>query len=162
MLTKLEAAQIASSSGIPVIIANSRRKNILQDILSGKNVGTYFKPKKRMPSIKRWIAYGASVKGQIYVNDGAKKAIFKGANLLPTGVLKVIGTFKTGDVVTLIDQNKKEFAKGMTNYNDSEVNRIKGLKTSQIKKELGYIKKKDVIGYKNMRIGEENCDIRNL
>ncbi|MEM2643441.1 MAG: glutamate 5-kinase, partial [Candidatus Bathyarchaeia archaeon] len=82
MKTKLEAAEIAMQSGIPLVIANSRRENVLIDILEGKQVGTYFKPLGgRMPSIKSWIAYGAGSKGQIKVNEGAKQAILRGASL---------------------------------------------------------------------------------
>ena len=59
-----------------------------------------------MPAVKRWIAYGAAVKGQIHVNEGAKKAILEGCSLLPVGVIKVIGNFNEGDVVSLEDENK--------------------------------------------------------
>jgi len=152
MKTKLKAAEIATSSGIPVVIANSRRENVLLDILAGKAVGTYFKARKSMPLITRWIAYGASVKGQIFVNEGAKKAILKGASLLPVGVTNVVGHFNVGDVVSLIDQDNVEFAKGTPNYNSGEINTIKGLKTNQVEKALGYIRRKEVIGHRNMHI----------
>jgi glutamate 5-kinase len=152
MKTKLEAAEIATCSGIPVVIANSRRENVLLDVLAGKDVGTYFKPRERMPPITRWIAYGASVKGQIFVNEGAKKAILKGASLLPVGVTKVVGHFNVGDVVSLLDQDAVEFAKGTPNYNSGEINTIKGLKTTQVEKALGYIRRKEVIGHRNMHI----------
>ena len=152
MKTKLKAAEIATSSGIPVVIANSRRENVLLDILAGKAVGTYFKARKSMPLITRWIAYGASVKGQIFVNEGAKKAILKGASLLPVGVTNVVGLFNVGDVVSLIDQDNVEFAKGTPNYNSGEINTIKGLKTNQVEKALGYIRRKEVIGHRNMHI----------
>ena len=90
--SKIKAAEIATSCGIPVVIANSRRENVLLDILAGKDVGTYFKPQNPMPAVKRWIAYGAAVKGQIHVNEGAKKAILEGSSLLPVGITRVVGT----------------------------------------------------------------------
>jgi glutamate 5-kinase len=152
MKTKLQAAEIATSSGIPVVIANSRRENVLLDMIAGKQVGTYFKPQERMSSMTRWIAYGASLKGQIFVNEGARKAILKGASLLPIGVTKVIGHFNVGDIVCIIGQDNVEFAKGNPNYNSGEINIIKGLKTNQIEKELGYIRRKEIIGHKNMHI----------
>jgi len=152
MKTKLRAAEIATSSGIPLVIANSQRENVILDIINGKQIGTLFKPQKRLPQIKRWIAYGASVKGQIFVNDGAKKAILEGASLLPVGVIKIAGTFNEGDVVSLIDENNVEFAKGNPNYNSAEINVIKGLKTSQIKKTLGYIRHKEIIARRNIHI----------
>jgi len=152
MKTKLKAAEIATTSGIPVVIANSRRENVLLDIIAGKEVGTYFKSQEKMSSITRWIAYGASVKGQIFVNEGAEKAIFKGASLLPIGVTKVVGHFDVGDVVGIVGQDNVEFAKGNPNYYSGEINIIKGLKTNQIEKALGYIRRKEIIGHKNMHI----------
>lgn len=153
MKTKLEAAEIAMQSGIPLIIANSRRKNVLLDILRGKQVGTYFKPLgNRMPSIKSWIAYGAGSKGQIKVNEGAKKAILNGASLLAVGIESVSGQFKIGDVVSIVGPDDKEFARGIVNYSSEEINLIKGLKTSQIKKVLGYIRRKEIIVRKLMHI----------
>jgi glutamate 5-kinase len=122
------------------------------DILAGKQIGTLFKPQERLPSIKRWIAYGASVKGQIFVNEGAKKAILQGASLLPVGVVKITGTFNEGDVVSLVDQDCVEFAKGNPNYNSGEINIIKGLKTNQIKNALGYIRRKEAVARKNICI----------
>jgi glutamate 5-kinase len=150
MKTKLKAAEIATSSGVPLVIANCKRENVLRDVLAGKQIGTLFKPQERLPSIKRWIAYGASVKGQIFVNEGAKKAILHGASLLPVGVEKITGTFCEGDVVSLVGQDNVEFAKGNPNYNSGEINIIKGLRTNQIEKALRYIRRKEVIARRNI------------
>jgi glutamate 5-kinase len=152
MKTKLKAAEIATTSGVPLVIANSHTENVILEILAGKQTGTLFKPQCRLPSIKRWIAYGASVKGQIFVNEGAMKAILDGASLLPVGVVKITGTFNEGDVVSLVDLGGVEFAKGNPNYNSGEINVIKGLKTNQIKKALGYIRRKEVVARKNICI----------
>ena len=153
--SKIRAAEIATACGIPVVVANSRRENVLLDILAGKDVGTYFKAQKRMPAVKRWIAYGASVKGQIHVNEGAKKAILEGSSLLSVGVSKVIGHFNVGDVVGIVDQDNVEFAKGNPNYNSGELNLIKGLQISQVKKKLGYIRQKEVIERKHIHLLRE-------
>ncbi len=153
--SKVRAAEIATSCGIPVVVANSRRENVLVDILAGKEVGTYFKAQKRMPAVKRWIAYGASVKGQIHVNEGAKKAILEGSSLLPVGVSKVVGHFGEGDVVSLVDECNVEFAKGNPNYNSGELNLIKGLQISEVKKQLGYIRQKEVIERKHIHLLRE-------
>ena len=152
--SKVKAAEIATRCGIPVVVANGRRENVLTDILSGKDIGTYFKPCGHMPAVKRWIAYGASVKGQIYVNGGAKKAIIEGSSLLPVGVTKVVGHFNVGDVVSLVDENNIEFARGNPNYNSGELNNIKGLKINQVKKELGITRPKDVIDHRNIHCTE--------
>ena len=153
--SKVRAAEIATTCGIPVVVANSRRENVLMDILAGKEAGTYFKAQKRMPAVKRWIAYGASVKGQIHVNEGAKKAILEGSSLLPVGVSKVIGHFNEGDVVSVVDENNVEFAKGNPNYNSGELNLIKGLQIIQVKKKLGYIRQKEVIEHKHIHLLRE-------
>ncbi len=154
--SKIKAAEIATSCGITVVIANSRRENVLLDILSGKSVGTYFKPQKTMPFVKRWIAYGAAVKGQIHVNNGAKKAILEGSSLLPVGVTRVVGNFNVGDVVNLVDENKVEFAKANPNFTSGELNLIKGLQASEVQKELGSDKPKEVVDHRNIHlIGEE-------
>lgn len=150
--SKVKAAEIATTCGIPVIVANSRRENVLIDILAGKEVGTYFKAQKRMPAVKRWIAYGASVKGQIHINEGAKKAILEGSSLLPVGVSKIIGHFNVGDVVSIVGEDNAEFAKGNPNYNSGELNLIKGLQIREIKRKLGYIRQKEVMERRNIHL----------
>jgi glutamate 5-kinase len=153
--SKVRAAEIATNCGIPVVVANSRRRNVLVDILAGKEIGTYFKPQSSMPAIKRWIAYGAAVKGQIHVNEGAKKAIFEGSSLLPVGVTKVIGHFKACDVVSLIDESGKEFAKGNPNFTSGELNLIKGQQGIDVQRQLGNGCPKEVIEHRNIHFIEE-------
>jgi glutamate 5-kinase len=152
--SKVRAAEIATTCGIPVVIANTRRKNVIVDVLAGKEVGTYFKPQTRMPAIKRWIAYGAAVKGQIHVNEGAKKAILEGSSLLPVGVTKIVGHFKACDVISLIDGDGVEFAKGNPSYASEELNLIKGLKVTDVKKKLGSDCPKEVIEHRNIHLLE--------
>ena len=150
--SKVKAAEIATTCGIPVVIANSRRENVIADILVGKQVGTYFKPQTKLSAVKRWIAYGASVKGQIHVNAGAMKAILKGSSLLPVGVTKVVGHFDAGDVVSLIGEKNIEFAKGNPNYSSGDLNVIKGLQVTEVKKKLGATKPKEVIERRNIHL----------
>jgi glutamate 5-kinase len=152
--SKIKAAEIATQCGIPVIIANSRRENVIADILAGKEIGTYFKPQSKMSAMKRWIAYGAAVKGSIYVNEGAKKAILEGSSLLPVGVTKVVGTFNEGDVVSIADE-KAAFARGNPNYSSTQLNLIKGLQVSEVHKKLGANKPKEVIEHRNIHLSEE-------
>jgi glutamate 5-kinase len=153
--SKIKAAEIATSCGIPVVIANSRKENVLLDILAEKEVGTYFKPQNRMSAVKRWIAYGAAVKGTIYVNEGAKKAILEGSSLLPVGVTKVVGIFDVGDVVSLEDEQQVEFARGNPNYNSSQLNLIKGLQVTEVLKKLGAGKPKEAIEHRNIHLIED-------
>jgi len=153
--SKIKAAEIATSCGIPVVIANSRRENVLLDILSRKDVGTFFKPQNTMSAVKRWIAYGAAVKGQIHVNEGAKKAILEGSSLLPVGITRVVGHFNVGDVISIIDEKKVEFAKCIPNYNSGELNLIKGLQITEVQKKLGSDKPKEAIEHRNIHLIEE-------
>jgi glutamate 5-kinase len=108
-----------------------------------------------MPAVKRWIAYGAAVKGQIYVNEGAKKAILEGSSLLPVGVVRVVGHFNVGDVVSLVDERDVEFAKGNPNFSSGELNLIKGLQVTEVQKKLGLEKPKEVIEHRNIHLIEE-------
>ena len=154
--SKVRAAEIAIKSGIPVIIANSRRDRVIPDILSGnEEVGTFFKPKGKMPAVKRWIAYGASVKGQIFVNKGAKNAIIEeDSSLLPVGITKVVGRFNSGDVVGIVgEEDKVEFAKGNPNYSSEEINMIKGMQISEVRKKIGSAR--EVVARKKMHITGE-------
>ena len=152
--SKVKAAEIATSCGIPVVIANSRRENVIVDILAGKEVGTYFKPQRRMKAIKRWIAYGASVKGEVHVNAGAKEAILEGSSLLPVGVTKVVGHFKACDVVSLVGEDGVEFAKGNPSFTSDELNLIKGLRVTDVRKKLGSGCQKEVIEHRNIHLLE--------
>jgi glutamate 5-kinase len=152
--SKVRAAEIATSCGIPVIIANSRRDNVIVDALGGKVVGTFFKPQTRMPAIKRWIAFGASVKGQIQVNEGAKKAILDGSSLLAVGITKVVGHFKTCDVVSLVDEDGLEFARANPNFTSGELNLIRGLQVSEVKEKLGADCSKEAVEHRNIHMLE--------
>ncbi len=152
--SKIKAAEIATSCGIPVVMANSRRDGVLLDVLAGKDIGTFFKPQNPMPAVERWIAYGAAVKGQIHVNEGAKKAILNGSSLLPVGITRVVGHFNVGDVVSIIDECKVEFAKGNPNFSSGELNLIKGLQITEVQNKLGSDKPKEVIEHRNIHLLE--------
>lgn len=155
MKTKLQAAEIATKSGIPVVIANSFKERILLDVLSNKPVGTWFKAVDKMSRLKRWIAYGSSVKGQVVVKEGTEKAMEKGSSLLPIGINSVSGQFDIGDVISLIDKDGRKFGRGMVNYSSDEINLIKGMKTNQVSKVLGYFRQKEVITRKYFHLFEE-------
>lgn len=140
MESKLEAANIATSSGEAVILANGRQPEILSKIMNYDNVGTLFIPnKKKIASRKRWIGFTVRPKGRIYIDGGALSALQKkGKSLLPTGVIEIDGKFIKGDVVSIVGVDEsKEIARGLVNYSGDEVRKIKGLRTSLIKKMLG-------------------------
>ncbi|HZK25501.1 MAG TPA: glutamate 5-kinase [Oscillospiraceae bacterium] len=133
MITKLTAAEIAGNSGVQMVIANGREQNILQRILDGEDVGTLFCARDKMlESRKRWIAYGQQPQGSLLVDAGAKKALLAdGKSLLPSGIVKVNGTFSQGELVAIKDLAGKEFARGLVNYCSAELQTIQGLRTEQ-------------------------------
>jgi glutamate 5-kinase len=153
MESKLEAAGIATGSGETVIIANGRQPDVLSKIMKYDNVGTLFLPyKKKITSRKRWIGFTVRPKGKIYIDDGALNALLKrGKSLLPSGVVKVDGNFIKGDIVSVFNVNEtRETARGLMNYSSGEVRKIKGLRSSSIKKTLGYKPYDEIIHRDNM------------
>jgi glutamate 5-kinase len=140
MVTKIEAAKKTSRFGIPTIIARGTREGILHQILSGKEVGTLILPKENvLSSRKGWIAFHLKPKGEVIVDEGAKKALCqRGKSLLASGIIKVNRVFSRGDAVSCIGPRGKEFARGLVNYSSSELEKIKGLPSSQIEKILGF------------------------
>lgn len=152
MYSKLLAAKQANDHGIPVVIINGRKAGLLTKLMDGKKVGTYFEPKKqRMSSKKGWIAYGVRAKGTIYLDDGAVNALLKmGRSLLPSGIAKVEGNFDVGDYIRCLNKGGKKIAKGLTNYSSEDLEKIKGKKTSDIEKALGYKYSDEVIHRDNL------------
>lgn len=139
MKTKLEAAKVAMHSGGMAIIANGKKEGIIHSIFNKEPVGTLFLPVESLSGKKRWVAYATNITGQVKVNDGAKKALLeKGASLLPIGIIKVKNSFKKGDVVSILDNNDNEFAKGMVNYSSGDCRKILGKQSDEIEEILGY------------------------
>lgn len=140
MVTKLQAARKAALFGIPTILANGMTEGLLERILRADEVGTLFTSDiNKLTSRKHWIAFTLEPRGKISVDEGAKRAILqKGKSLLPSGVLGAEGKFGPGDPVVLTDLSGRDFAKGLVNYASAEVNKIKGLKTSELEGRLGY------------------------
>ncbi|MBI4241601.1 MAG: glutamate 5-kinase [Candidatus Rokubacteria bacterium] len=147
MSTKLQAAQKAMASGIPMVIASGREAHTLFRLLKGEPVGTVFLPKAdRLGARKRWLAFAVPPQGRVTVDAGAKKALTeRGKSLLPSGVLEVEGEFQAGELVALALTDGKEFARGLTNYDADELRRIRGVKTSAIEGILGYKRLDEVI-----------------
>jgi glutamate 5-kinase len=152
MKTKIEAAKIVTSSGIPCLIANGRNAGILSKIVRGENVGTIFLPAKdQLKERKKWIAFSARLKGKITVDRGAERAIKEmGRSLLSAGIVKINGNFAYGDMVKIADENNREFARGLVNYSSGDLAKIKGLKTNMIEKKLGYKYYDEVIHRDNL------------
>jgi len=154
MATKLQAAQKAAASGVPMVIASGREPGALARILSGEAVGTCFIPKAdRLGARKRWIAFAAPPQGRLTVDAGAVRALTRqGRSLLPSGVTAVDGEFGAGDVVAVVDGESREFARGLVNFDAAEMRRIRGVKTQEIESRLGYRSVDEVIHRDNLVI----------
>jgi glutamate 5-kinase len=117
MLTKLGAAEIAMHAGGVAVIANGRKTDTLGRIFAGDPPGTVFLSKSRMAGKRRWIAYAAGVRGRMVVNAGARNALTSGkASLLASGVVRVEGEFEAAEVVSIVDAEGLEFARGISDY----------------------------------------------
>jgi len=142
MKTKLEAARMVTRSGGKVLIANGKLPHVIEEIFNGSDIGTMFMPaSESLSGRKRWIGYATNIIGKIVINHGAKKAVLeKGSSILPIGVIDVINEFKRGEVISILDEDKTEIARGITNYNSDECKKIMGQHSDNIF---------DILGYKN-------------
>lgn len=157
MRSKLRAARLATAAGESVVMANGATPGILDAIFSGQPVGTLFLAHGgSMPSWKRWLGYTARPRGQIVVDSGARQAVErKGRSLLPIGVVQVQGEFEKGDVVSILDQDGQEFARGLVNYPSADAAKILGLRTEQIAEALGDMPYEELVHRDNLVVVAE-------
>ena len=134
MASKLEAARIASWSGVPTVIANAARRNVLAGAANAEPVGTRFEARnRRLSARKLWIAFAARVAGSITVDDGARRALTeRKTSLLPAGVVAVEGRFNDGDTVDVCDARGTTFARGMVFIESGQLRRIAGMQTREL------------------------------
>lgn len=128
MASKLEAAHIATMSGVGVVVGSAERRNVLLDVIGGAEVGTYFPPRRsRIQARKLWIAWAPAARGRIVVDDGAVRALVGGnKSLLAAGVKSVEGSFKVGDAVEVVDPAGQPVAKGLVGFDSEMLARIAG------------------------------------
>ena len=152
MPTKLEAAKLATSSGIATVICNGREEDLLRRLTSGEEVGTLFLPTaSRMESRKRWMLSGLSARGEIVVDEGAASALQdRHRSLLPAGVKDVGGEFRRGDIVYVVGPGAGKLACGIANYSSGDVKKIKGSRSDRIQGLLGYHYGEEVVHRNNM------------
>ena len=145
MNTKIEAAKICHLSGCDMIISNGLYLNPIDRILK-KDEYTIFKSKvSKLHARKKWIISSISPKGELIIDDGAKKALRNSKSLLAAGIKKVNGNFKKGDHIRILDKSNKECARGLCSFSSDEVRKILGHHSKEIKKILGYITKSEVV-----------------
>ena len=153
MSTKIEAAKLATASGTAVVLADGREPNVILRLINGEALGTFFPPTtSKLESRKRWML-GLPAKGKIFIDSGAKTALQKqNKSLLPAGITGIEGEFERGDIVTIVDSNGDKVACGISNYKSADVEVIKGCRSDQILKLLGYEYGAEVVHRDNLVI----------
>ena len=129
MVTKLQAARIATRAGIPAVIACGTKSDVLRRIVEGEDEGTLFVPSQaRLRSRKRWIAFFHYPRGALIVDEGAQKALVEGRkSLLLPGIRRCEGEFARGDVVSICDEEGREFARGLVRFGKEAIERREGI-----------------------------------
>ena len=142
MATKLQAARMVTRFGGKVLIANGMEPYVIRRIFEGEDLGTMFFPTdENLSDKKRWIGYATNIIGKIVVNSGAKKALIEELkSLLPIGVVEVINSFNKGDVISILDEDHNEFARGIVNYDSDSCKKLAGSHSDNIL---------DILGFKN-------------
>lgn len=158
MLTKLEAIKIAWHAGIPSVIANGNSRNIIKNIIDNKGTYTYFlPPQNKISQKKSWIAFGRTLRGKVFVDEGAVQALLKrGSSLLPVGVKHTEGNFKRGDCVSIMTPDGLELGRGIINLNKEEIDKVAGKKSTEIKKTFSNLQFEEVIHRDNMFLFQNN------
>jgi glutamate 5-kinase len=144
MVTKLDAADIATTAGVPVVLTRADRAG---EALAGGEVGTYFHASPRRTSTRLlWLAHAASSRGALRLDAGAVRAVVeRRLSLLPAGVVGVDGDFVAGDPVDLLDENGHAVARGLVNFDASEMPGLLGRSTRELARELGPAYEREVV-----------------
>ncbi|APV44670.1 glutamate 5-kinase [Dehalogenimonas formicexedens] len=152
MITKIEAARLATSSGVRVIIASGHAPGVVERVITGESIGTHFLPHASPDARHRWLVSGLSSRGRIIIDGGAARAVARCSSLLPAGVKSVEGAFKRGDIVRLTDEAGTQVGYGITNYDAIDVDRIKGLHSEAIGVVLGHDFGDEIIHRNNLAV----------
>jgi len=136
MMTKVDAARIATTAGIPTVVTSAA---LAAKAIRGDSVGTYFHAApSRMPTRLLWLEHATTPQGSIVIDDGATTAVVdRRLSLLPAGILSIKGTFVAGDPVDIVNVAGTTVARGIVSFDSEELPALIGKKTSQIAAELG-------------------------
>jgi glutamate 5-kinase len=152
MITKIEAARLATACGITVIIANGQEPDVIVRVGRGEAIGTCFRPTTtKLESRQRWMLSGLSTKGKLVVDDGATLALKnQNRSLLAAGIIGVEGDFERGDIVNIYDPQGSRLGCGITNYSSADIALIKGVHSRKIAEVLGYDYGSEVVHRNNL------------
>lgn len=152
MMTKIQAAQVAMSAGVTMVIASGARDGIIRDVLAGKTLGTVFPARESHLRVRKsWLAFGKRLAGELVVDDGCAAAMReKGSSLLAAGVVACDGDFHEGNTVRVLNLRQQEIARGIVNYNAETLQKLLGHKTEEFSRLIGGEGPEEVIHRDNM------------
>ena len=145
MNTKIEAAKICNLAGCNMVIANGLYLNPISQIEKNDNCTWFISKTSKLHARKKWIISSISPKGELTIDEGAKKALINGKSLLAAGIKRVSGKFSKGDHIKILDNKKREFARGLSSFSSEEINKIMGCHSNEIREILGYVSKSEVV-----------------
>ena len=154
MLTKVLAARRAARSGARTVIASGHEENVLTRLAGGEKLGTQLVAERAtLAARKQWLADHLQVRGTLTLDAGAVKALqADGKSLLPIGVIEASGEFERGEVVSCLDETRREIARGLVNYSAEETRRILRAPSSEIEARLGYVDEPELIHRDNLAL----------
>jgi glutamate 5-kinase len=156
MVTKIEAARLATASGVDVVIANGREANVILRLASGESIGTHFLPNtSKLESRQRWMLSGLCTRGKLVIDDGAALALRKqNRSLLSAGISKAEGRFERGEIVAIYDTGGNHLGCGITNYSSGDISIIKGAHSDKIATLLSFDYGPEVVHRNNLALLE--------
>jgi glutamate 5-kinase len=154
MQTKLRAARLAARSGAFTVIAGGRIEQVIPRLRRGDVVGTLLLPEQeRLAARKQWLASHLQTRGTLVLDEGAVRVLMKGGrSLLPVGVRSVSGRFRRGEMVSCTDEQGREVARGLVNYDADDARAIAGRSSDSIADILGYVSGEEMIHRDNLVI----------
>jgi len=138
MATKVQAARIATHAGCSTVITSGAIDRPLEALAAGGKCTVFRAEGSPAAARKQWLAGVLEVRGELRLDDGAATALNNGNSLLPVGVVEVVGNFRRGDVVTIVDASGNEIGRGLAEYSDDEARRLVGCQSEHIEEQLGY------------------------
>ncbi len=138
MATKVQAARIATHAGCSTVITSGAIVRPLEALAAGGKCTVFRAEGSPAAARKQWLAGVLEVRGELRLDDGAVTALKNGNSLLPVGVIEVVGNFRRGDVVTIVDASGNEIGRGLAEYSDEDAQRLVGCHSEDIEEKLGY------------------------
>jgi glutamate 5-kinase len=138
MATKVQAARIATHAGCSTVITSGVVERPLDALAAGGRCTIFRAEGTPAAARKQWLAGALDIRGKLRIDDGAAAALRDGKSLLPVGVVDVVGNFRRGDVVALVDATDGELGRGLAEYSDQEAQALAGCQSDDIEERLGY------------------------